>query len=195
MAELRRLQRKLGDSLEWIIETISQEDGGEPGALRKRQALESLEYAKSILKGSVSAVDDTRLFDEDTLKARIEAQEGVPATSQDSFHVSGYPPSPGSPPTAGLEARRIVTPRNDRSERRRSLGHSSSSPSLTDFSPRLSPALHRTPWSHLHDKSVNSSAGSTPLKPQQSSASSSPRPIETEASAKPPIQHDPLGVL
>ena len=194
---MKKLQRKIGDSLEWILETISQEDGDESVALRKRQALESLAYAKGILRGSTSAIDDTKLFDEKTLKARIEAQEGVPASVQGSPHVSGYPPSPGSPPTAGLEPRRIVTPRNDNPERRRSLGHSSSSPSLTDLSTRLSPGLSRTPWTHLHDKPVNtySSTGSTPPKPQQRSASSSSPPIQTETSAKPPVQHDPLGVL
>ena len=192
---MKKLQRKIGDSLEWILEAISQEDESEPVALKKRQALESLAYAKGVLKGSISAVDDARLFDEKALKARTEAQEGVPATSQGLPHVSGYPHSPGSPPTAGLEARRIVTPRNDNSERRRSLGHSSSSPSLTDLSPRLSPALPRTPWTHLHDKTVNTypSTGSTPPKPRSASAFS--RPMETETPVKPPIQHDPLGVL
>jgi len=196
VAELKKLQQKIGDSLEWILETISQEEEGEPAALRKQQALGSLAYARSVLKGSVPAVDDTRLFDEETLKTRIEAQEGV-STGQGSSHVSGYPASPSSPPTAGREARMIVTPRNDNPERRRSLGHSSSSPSLTDLSTRLSPVLPRTPWTHLHDKTVNtySSAGSTPPKPQQRSGSSSSRPTQTETSAKPPVQHDPLGVL
>ena len=194
---MKKLQQKIGDSLEWILETISQEDEGESVALSKRQALGSLAYARSILKGSVTAIDDTRLFDEKTLKARTEAQEGVSTTGQGSPHVSGYPPSPGSPPTAGLEARRIVTPRNDNTERRRSLGHSSSSPSLTDFSTRLSPVLPRTPWTHLHDKTVNTypSARSTPPRPQQRSPSSSSRPTQTETPVKPPIQHDPLGVL
>ena len=194
---MKKLQRKIGDSLEWILETISQEEEGESMTLRKRRALDSLAYARSVLKGSVPVVDDTRLFDEKTLGAQIEALEGVTTTGQGLPHISGYPPSPGSPPTAGLEARRIVTPSNDGSERRRSLGHSSSSPSLTDFSTRLSPALPRTPWTHFHDKTVNthSSAGSTPPKPQQRSASSSSRPTQTEISAKPPIQHDPLGVL
>ena len=193
MAELKKLQQKIGDSLEWILETFSQEGESESTALRKRQALGSLAYARSILKGSVSAVDDTRLFDENTLKARMEAQEGVITIGEGSPHISGYPPSPGSPPTAGLEARGIVTSRNDNPDRRRSLGHSSSSPSLTDLSTRLSPILPRTPWTHLHDKTVNtySPAGSTP-KPQQPFSS---RPTQTETSTKPPIQHDPLGVL
>lgn len=194
---MKKLQQKIGDSLEWILEAISQEDEGESVVLRKRQALGSLAYARSILKGSVSVVDDTRLFDEKTLKARIEAQEGVTTIGQGSPHISGYPPLPGSPKSAGLEARRIVTSKNDNPERRRSLGHSSSSPSLTDLSTQLSPGLPRTPWTHLHDKTVNaySSPISTPPKPQQRSASSSSRPTQTEASAKPPIQHDPLGVL
>ena len=196
MAELKKLQQKIGDSLEWILETLSQEDEGEPAVLRKRQALESLAYAKNILKGSVSVVDDNRLFDEKTLRARAGAQEDTLTIGQGFPHVSGYPPLPSSP-TSGLETERTTISRNDNPERRRSLGHSSSSPSLTNLSARLSPTLPRTPWTPVHDGKANTypSVGSTPAKQQQRSASSSSRPMQTETSAKPPIQHDPLGVL
>ena len=200
MAELKRMQQKIGDSLEWIIEALSQEGGGESAVLRKQQALESLAYAKNILKGSVSVVDDNRLFDEKALKARVDAQEMIPATVQGLSHISAYPPHPTLPsssPTTNLEAQRIVTPQNDNPERRRGLGHSSSSPSLNSLPARLSPVLPRTPWTAVHDKaaSIYSPAEPTPPKPPQRSVSSSSRPTQTETSAKSPIQHDPLGVL
>lgn len=197
VAELKKLQQKIGDSLGWIIEALSQDGEGEPASLRKQQALESLAYAKNILKGSVSTVDDTRLFDEKTLETRAEAQETVPATDQDSPHISGYFPSPSSSPTTRPEVQRIATSQNDNRDRRRSLGHSSSSPSLTSISTRLSPTLPRTPWTQAHDKPASAYplTGSTPAKPQPRSASSSSRPRRTETPAKPPIQHDPLGVL
>jgi TBC1 domain family member 5 len=193
MAELKRLQQKLGDSLEWILEALSQEDDGEPAILRKRQALESLAYAKHVLKGSVLAIDDAKLFDETALKARENTQEATPATSQIS-HVSGYPPLPGT----WLEAQTTVVSQAHSLERRRGLGHSSSSPSLSNPSVRLSTILPRTPWNPVSDKptTTDSSAKSTPPKPQQLSAPSSSRPIQAETLAtNPPVQHDPLGVL
>lgn len=193
---MKKLQQKIGDSLEWILETLSQGDEGELAFLRKRRALESLAYAKNILKGSVSTIDDARLFDEETRRARAGAQEGTPTTDQGLSHISGYPPLPINSPTTRFEAQGIVKSQNDNPERRRGLGHSSSSPSL---SVRLSPAsaLPRTQWTPVHEKpaSTYSSAEFTPLKPQQRSTPSSSRPIQTEAPAKPQIQHDPLGVL
>jgi TBC1 domain family protein 5 len=186
MAELKKLQQKIGDSLEWILETLSQEDESESAVLRKRQALESLAYAKNILKGSVVAVDDARLLDGGVFKGRVGGQESIPATGQGLSTNS---------PTVRLEG--IATSQNDIPERPRGLGHSSSSPSLNRLSAQLSPGLPRTPWTPVHDKpaSADLSTGSAPPKPQRRSVSFSSRPIETETSAKPPIQHDPLGVL
>lgn len=196
MAELKKLQHKVGDSLEWILESLSQDDESESAVLRRKQALESLAYAKNVLKGSVSAVDDTKLFDEKALAERVDAQESIPTAFQGLSHISGYPPLPINSPTTRFEAQGIVKSQNDNPERRRGLGHSSSSPSL---SVRLSPAsaLPRTQWTPVHEKpaSTYSSAEFTPLKPQQRSTPSSSRPIQTEAPAKPQIQHDPLGVL
>jgi len=194
---LKKLQQKLGDSLEWIIETFSQEDDGESTILRKRQALESLAYAKDVLKGSVSVVDDTRLFDEKALRAQEDTQASPPATIRVP-HVSGYPPLLGSPTSTWFDAQNTVTSQTNNPRRPRGLGHSSSSPSLSGLSVRLSPALPRTPWTPVSDKpaSTDLSAESAPPKPQQRSASSPSRPIQTEISAaKSPIQHDPLGVL
>lgn len=197
VTELKKLQQKLGDSLEWILETFSQEDDGEFTILRKRQALESLTYAKDVLKGSVSAVDDTRLFDEKALRARENTQATTLATTQVS-HISGYPPLLGSPTSTWFDAQNTVTSQTNNPRRPRGLGHSSSSPSLSGPSVRLPPVLPRTSWTPVSDKpaSTDQSAESTSPKPQQRSASSPSRPIQTETSAaKSPIQHDPLGVL
>lgn len=198
MAELKKLQQKLGDSLGWILEALSQEDdGSESTILRKRQALESLAYAKHVLKGPVSMVDDTRLFDQRALNARENIQESTPETVQ-LPQVSGYPPLPGSPPSTWIEAQKTVVLQANNPERRRGLGHSSSSPSLGDPSVRLSTILPRTPWTSVSDKraAMDSSAETAPPEPRQPSVSSSSRPIHTDTSAaNPPIQHDPLGVL
>lgn len=196
MVELKRLQHKLGDSLEWILEALSQEGESEETIIRRKQALESLAYAKDVLKGSISAVDDTKLSDRRTLNARMDIQGGVPAISQGPSFASGYPPLSSSPPTTRFEAQRVVKLQNDNPERRRGLGHSSSTPSLSS---RLSPAaaLPRTPWIRAGDKpgSTRSSPELALSKPEQRSTSSPSRPMQSEAPEKPPIQHDPLGVL
>ena len=197
MAELIKLQQKLGDSLEWILETFSQEDGDEPAILRKQQALKSLTYAKDVLKGTVPIVDDTKLFDEKALRARENTQAGTPATSQVS-HGSGHSPLLSSSTSTWLDAQKTATSQTDNLRRARGLGHSSSSPSLSGTSFLRPPVLPRTPWTSVSDKSASTDpfAEPNPPKPQQRSASSPSRPIRTETSAtKSPIQHDPLGVL
>jgi hypothetical protein len=82
-------------------------------------------------KGSVSVVDDTKLFDERALKARVDAQDNIPAIPQGLSHISGYPTLLNNSPTTRLEVQGIVKLQNDNPERRRGLGHSSSSPSLS----------------------------------------------------------------
>ena len=199
MAELKKLHYKLGDSLEWILEALSQEDESEETILRRKRALGSLAYAKDILKGSVSAVDDSKLSEQRTLSARVDDRGNVPAISPGQSHASGYPHLSSSSLTTGFEARRIVKLQNENTERRRGLGHSSSSPSLSSHSGLLSPAgaLPRTPWVRADDKpgSTYSSPELALSKPEQRSASSPSRPMQPEAPEKPPIQHDPLGVL
>jgi TBC1 domain family protein 5 len=193
MAELKKLQKKLGDSLEWILEALSEEGENEPTILRKRQALESLAYAKDVLKGTALLTDDARLFDGRALKTQ-ENVEGSSLETTQAPHVSGYPPLSGSPSGTWPEMQQTLNP-----ECRRGLGHSSSSPSLSNPSVRLSPVLPRAPWNPTSDKvaTVDSPAESgTPPKPTQTSSSPASRHGSAETSAaKLPVHHDPLGVL
>jgi hypothetical protein len=108
MAELKKLQQKIGDSLEWILETLSQEDESESAVLRKRQALESLAYAKDILKGSVLAVDDTRLLRRKGAQgARVDGQGIHPSNLPRYPHFLATPFVVIRPPL-GFEAQRIA---------------------------------------------------------------------------------------
>lgn len=194
-AELKKLQQKLGASLEWILEALSQEVETGSTTPRKQQALESLAYAKDVLKGSVSVIDDARLFGE---KAREKPQESTQEAAHGLSHASGYPPFPGSLPGARLEMRRTATSQVTGSERRRGLGHSSSSPSLSSPSVQLSPPLPHTLRIPVHETTTDADSpldSALPKPPPQHFVSSSSRPIHTETSAKSPIRRDPLGVL
>jgi TBC1 domain family member 5 len=82
-AQLRSLQRQLGDSVAWIVDTLLLDDGmqsGENGERmkivkeRKREAIESLAYVRDVLKGIVplEQVEEDRLLPENELKKRQE---------------------------------------------------------------------------------------------------------------------------
>lgn len=134
-ADLRILQRKLGDSVTWIVDTLllDESDVKEEEAKsiknRKREALESLSYVRDVLKGVVhsGALEEERLLNEEQLKARkaqiaeekqksIETgQRSAPVTisqrsSQDRTPLSP-PPLPvaaASPPKIDPRARPII---------------------------------------------------------------------------------------
>lgn len=80
-SELRSLQRRLGDSVGWIVDTLllDEEDPDRAAIVRerKREALECLSYVRDVLKGSVpqSEVEESRLVGEEELKKRRKATE------------------------------------------------------------------------------------------------------------------------
>lgn len=133
--DLRILQRKLGDSVTWIVDTLllDESDHKEEEAKvikdRKREALESLSYVRDVLKGVVSptALEEERLLNEEQPKARKakiaeEKQKstdvGQQSTSiaipqrpaQDRAPLSPPPPAAAaaSPPKSDSRARPII---------------------------------------------------------------------------------------
>lgn len=125
VAEQRVLQKRLGDSLGWIVDTlllddsdIQDEEKVKTIRDRKREALESLAYARDILKGTVapSEIDEERLIGEEAarkmtlhrqqeealesnilLPSQVIAQEGMRTT-----------PTPPQPAASTLTEPKIV---------------------------------------------------------------------------------------
>ncbi|KAI0072713.1 hypothetical protein K474DRAFT_1650559 [Panus rudis PR-1116 ss-1] len=108
IADLRALQKRLGESVGWIVDTLLLDEGegtDEQRAKsiknRKREALESLAYVRDILKGTVqpSDVEEDRLVSEEELARRREAalkkqSESNSESPQDETVVRALMPPP-----------------------------------------------------------------------------------------------------
>ncbi|KDQ59571.1 hypothetical protein JAAARDRAFT_205600 [Jaapia argillacea MUCL 33604] len=125
VSEVRSLQRKLGGSVTWIVDTLLQdEDAKDEEAAkavrgRKREALECLAYVRDVLNGAVSEVEDERLVGEDEYKRRrAQAQQSYntatvrpSTTSTDGSNIAQQQlpsvtlPQPAVPPTSFNESR------------------------------------------------------------------------------------------
>ncbi|OSX64831.1 hypothetical protein POSPLADRAFT_1123881, partial [Postia placenta MAD-698-R-SB12] len=81
-ADMRASQRRLGDSVGWIVDTLLLDEESPENEeqlkiirSRKREALECLAYVRDVLKGSVTEVEDERLVGEEERKRRQSLQE------------------------------------------------------------------------------------------------------------------------
>jgi len=90
VSELQALQRRLGHSLGWIVDTllldetnVKDEEQTKTLQNRKRDALESLAYVRDIMKGSVnpSEIEEDRLIsEEEGKKRRAKAKQEAEAS-------------------------------------------------------------------------------------------------------------------
>lgn len=81
-AQLRAVQRTLGASVSWIVDTLllgEDADESEERALKvresKREALEALAYVRDVLLSGSTDVDEERLMSEEEFKKRRRAQQ------------------------------------------------------------------------------------------------------------------------
>ncbi|OJT12238.1 TBC1 domain family member 5 [Trametes pubescens] len=112
ITQLQGLQRKLGDTVSWVVDTllldeseITDETGKKTVARRKREALECLSYVRDVLKGSVTTVEDDRLVSEEELRRRREKekQEREAAEALSRRHSTPHVPQPAA--SIPIEAR------------------------------------------------------------------------------------------
>ncbi|KZT11595.1 RabGAP/TBC [Laetiporus sulphureus 93-53] len=82
VSDRRALQRRLGDSVAWIVDTLLQDeesvrDENQKKTVRnrKREAVECLAYVRDVLKGTVTDVDEERLVSEEEFKRRKELRK------------------------------------------------------------------------------------------------------------------------
>ena len=83
VTDMRVLQRRLGESVGWIVDTLlldendkQSEDEKKQIQKRKREALESLSYVRDVLQGSVSPseLDEDRLLSEEEVAKDAEKE-------------------------------------------------------------------------------------------------------------------------
>ncbi|KAI0668489.1 rab-GTPase-TBC domain-containing protein [Trametes maxima] len=105
ISQLQSLQRKIGDTVGWVVDTLLLDeseikDDAERKTVekRKREALECLSYARDVLKGAVSEVDDERLVGEEEARRRREkaTREREAAEALSRKHSTPHPPLPAA---------------------------------------------------------------------------------------------------
>jgi len=110
IVELKMLQRRLGDSVGWIVDTLLlDDDSGQLIKERKREAVECLSYVRDALKGTVppSQIEEDRLVGEEELKLRkareLERQAAaLVARPETEYPLAGLTvpqPAATAPPT------------------------------------------------------------------------------------------------
>ncbi|OBZ75172.1 TBC1 domain family member 5 [Grifola frondosa] len=102
VSDMHALQKKLGDSVAWIVDTLLLDEGeGTPDAQaktiqnRKREALECLSYVRDVLKGTVTEVEEERLISEEESKRRAKTKEQK--DKERAQAASREPPTPNFP--------------------------------------------------------------------------------------------------
>ena len=81
-AQLRAVQRTLGASVSWIVDTLLLDEDADESEERaqkvkesKREALEALAYVRDVLLSGSTEVDEERLMSEEEFKKRRRAQQ------------------------------------------------------------------------------------------------------------------------
>jgi len=124
-AQLRAVQRTLGASVSWIVDTLLLDEGPDQSEERtrkvregKREALEALSYVRDVLLSGSTEIDEERLMSEEDYKQRRKAQQerqeqAATSTTEptSSFEKSVISPPPVSRPAAQVQAKNVPRPR------------------------------------------------------------------------------------
>jgi TBC1 domain family protein 5 len=185
----RVLQRRLGDSVAWIVDTLLQSEDAkleEADNIRKRKqgALESLAYVRDVLQGRVTTVEEDRLWDEEEIaKRRAPPPPFIPPVPT----IPPVQPAAVAPPivasrslqsasTAPVSAAKGITST-------RFNAHTPTSPFMPRFSPPapppLSPPINVTPSPGI------ASPGAMPLAPWSYTTSEFSAPTSTVVPPRP----------
>ena len=164
IAQLRALQKKLGEAVGMAVDALLQDEGENREANelkrirdRKREAIENLSHVRDILKGSTSEIDEERLFGEEEYRKRRQ--------SESSSHLKATSsPTPRPPEPAA------AVPRTSQEHRRQA-----STPSLSSAHPMVS--LPRTlPVLKSSTESIVAKPVQATAIPRQGSGSPSAQP-------------------
>lgn len=180
LSELRKAQRRLGESVEWIVDTLLLDEGdtGDKESIRnrKQEALESLAYVRDALKGNMTDLQEERLVGEEERKRR-EAKERLDREKEerrqrDIEQSAPKPPKPAVAPPPPTRPQAIATGRSSSAISSAPQAMASSPPKFGTiasssypsslpsprFPPALAPQKSIAPWNYTRsDFSSNSS--------------------------------------
>ncbi|KAI0637423.1 hypothetical protein C8Q77DRAFT_1097485 [Trametes polyzona] len=204
IAQLQALQRKLGDTVGWVVDTLLLDESEADEAAkktvekRKREALECLSYVRDVLKGAVTEVEDERLVGEEELKRRREKerQEREAAEALSRRHSTPHPPLPAAATPIEARPQAIAARRSQESGYFAPHGAASNSPPMPTVSlppaastvrhpPKLSSVASAPPPStiptanSLQSPTLQSPTMSAPWNYTRSAFSSGAPPIAT----------------
>lgn len=209
IAHFRVNNKKLADSVSWIVDTLLQDESESTDPVRvkniqsrKRDALESLAYVRDVLRTGPESVDDERLYSEEEYHRRSQSTSSASHNRGDSLgsatpgEVRFNLPRPAAPaPVSIADPRpRLTSPHTTTfsssstaatpSQRKPVPRMSSSSTLSSSRSPPKNDLTTKAPWNH-----TKSSFADTPALP----AAVLPRPPPpTSTSLLPPPSLDKL---
>lgn len=144
MGQLRMNNKRLGESLGWVVDILLRDEGTSQDAQKlkqhKQEALESLSYVRDVLINGFTEIEDERLYGEEELakrkqKAHIQAQP-VDTVDKQSHPLELPKPAP------------VVDSHIKPSDSRILSGHSAVTPSpLLPPQPTSPSSVYPPPWS------------------------------------------------
>lgn len=223
ISRLRSVQRTLGASVSWIVDTLLLDGDADQSEERtkkvresKREALEALAYVRDVLISGSTDVDEERLMGEEEFKKRQKAQQEKEEHAATSFNenvISLPPVSRSAAPILGTNAPRpravashpvVPSPPNSSFDSPRLGGSMGSRATAFAVMPAMQESKSRAPWNHTGSSFSSPSGGFSaevpslaPL-PRASTGSTPPATtvLNSQPTQTPPSRlHDPLGVL
>ncbi|KAH9063811.1 RabGAP/TBC [Lactarius deliciosus] len=185
IAQLRSVQRTLGASVSWIVDTLLLDGGADQSEERakkvresKREALEALAYVRDVLINGSTDVDEERLMSEEEFKkrrrARQEKQEQAATSTEEprsSYNENVIPAPPVSRSAASIPGANAPRPRAvashsvvpsppsssfDSSRLGGSIGARATAFTVT---PAVQEGKSRAPWNHTRSHFSSPSGG------------------------------------
>lgn len=185
MASLRKRDKRLGDALGWIVDSLLQDESSVDDVERlkrkRKEAVESLSYIRDVLISDAIELEDERLIgDEEALRRK----------SEEMRRAEERKPPPITPVAQPLPVSTIDSRMRQVTERAFARSPPRSSPLTTSRTPELKQAA--APWNYTRSSfSAPSTAIPSAAMPRK------PPPTSTGASRKTgsATLQDPLGVL
>lgn len=178
IVEIKLLQRKLGDSVERIVDALLQdEDTADHDKVmsikdKKREALEALAHVRDVLKGRTTMVDENQFFEAEELSTRRDRLKESVAPDEAQKTRRKITPTPLTPSTTDQRIRMAKT--------------SNSQESLPV------PSFNNTTLSSVNDTKSNMAT----ISQCRVSSSSTPGASSTYPPPAPRrVQQDPLGAV
>lgn len=182
ISELRTRDKRLGESLSWIVDTLLQDEAelkdtakAKQLQTKKREAVESLSYIRDVLVSNATEIEQDRLVGEEELrKRRIETRNEARTAKMEL-------PPPTAPVPVPVTDSRPKPPLKSRSPPVES----------PPISPSLQSPTHLAPWNYTRSNFSGTTVPTATLPRRPPPTLTSPTVVERKASPR----HDPLGVL